>query len=482
MDYILTLNEKIRSFEKYYAERTKIVNRIFTLTKILLNTIHSEKVNYSKANKAIKEIEKMISLYKINKKELDFREIELRDISVRISKDYPDTNPRELIDIDGIKNRNGIKNLYDQLILCSKLSKTLEFLNLIIKDDNIGEMDLSYIELTNQLNYLIKDLTKQLSEEEQIILNDSYPMDKKYDAEEIYLLEPVIEEVEETKKEVKPIKQEIKMIIEAKEFNQSIEEYENYLAEKYENVGYRVEFNGNKRKPYPHEQNLAQFKNAKGETIYITKNYADKDYYDKTYIPYITQKGISIEDMLEKIKDIKNKIYETIVRTIISKEKKINPNSFNAILEFLVGNEYQTDEFVRYVIEKEDNEFLLNIYVNKEKITAKLEYNELYKLYKQIYQELLPIKPVFNSESIQHTDSNNSIIFRDATSDKELNPVDRKKIIKAYIKNKIKTKKWLAGEQYQPTNNGVEGIDINFFANSNEYKIYLEKTGPQIVL
>ncbi len=478
MDYILTLNQKIRSFEKYYAETPEVANKIFTISSELLNSLYSGQVIPSVINNKIKELQNELVKYNAINKKYHLLEGELKDISVRIKNDYPDTDPKEIVDVDRIKGKY-YTDLDNKIETCSKLLKTLEFLNDILEVDIVKDIDLSYVELIEGLSKIVKDFLPLLTEDKQMDINNTYLSEKEFDKDDLYLLEPTKNEPKEEKKHLAKTR---RIIIEARDYNQSIKDYEEYLKEKYESVGYKVEYEGKKRKPYPHELKQSYFINNNGEKVDIAKSYAEDDYYETTYLPYISQKDIKIDDMVSTIKDIKNNIYETIARNIISKEKKISEEYYRDILNYLLDTKYQLDNYVTYDVSFLEGEYYLNIYFNKEKITIILEYEELLEVYKKIYQEILPVYPVFNPNTVQHADTTSTTVYSDATGNKEMKPEDRKRIIKAYINNKVRSKKWPSGAQYSPFGAVPEELNIKFYANSTEYNIDLERAGIQIVL
>ena len=151
------------------------------------------------------------------------------------------------------------------------------------------------------------------------------------------------------------------MIIEAEDLDQSISSYEKYLEKKYKTVNYKARYDGDIRLPYPHELGQSSFINDNNEEIIISKNFADPNYYEETYLPHVKQNTVSIEEVRECIQNIKYRIYNTIVKTLISQEEQITKEKFCLILSYICDNKYSTENYLKYKITHDNNNFFLNI-------------------------------------------------------------------------------------------------------------------------
>lgn len=271
----------------------------------------------------------------------------------------------------------------------------------------------------------------------------------------------------------------IKIIIEGRQIDESITDYEIYLSKKYKLAGYTARYVNDIRQPYPHEENKREFINDKGEKIEITKDYSNKDYYQKEYIPYIKVSKVTLGELIICMNKVKNRIYNSIAVSLIEKGEQLTEDKFIQILSFLEGKEYITNDYLKYYIKDNNNKFYIDLTYKNTKMKFRLEYKTMERIFDSVYRYLLPRKPIF--KGIQNVDSYYNKVYEDTNNTERLSYSTKKGIIETFLKQKIRRNNWISGARYYHEGAPKDVVGIDLYGNKNsKITINLERIKNKI--
>ena len=197
MDYILTLNEKINSYKEAFDQEINLIKTILKEVDFLHRNIYKNDKNIPEINGSINLIYNIFVELNNLRNILAVKETEFNDLNIRTKIDFPDYQESDLVNIDDYKKNHSIEDIAKYRVIVCKLYESLKLINLLLTEEELNNLDNNYLQLIDQLKDMSSNILDDLStEEEKNYFSNNFIVDRNYNEENIYLLEPITTIVE----------------------------------------------------------------------------------------------------------------------------------------------------------------------------------------------------------------------------------------------------------------------------------------------